>query len=186
VQAFDRIALVSALIACCAGVADTAGEYPLTMRLDARAKTATTTVTSSVTVHVDRLMEENRRKRVADTLQYSGYANFLNALRALPAIGTIALEGRMVEIRYAVESQTETGRRLVLVADRPLLFLGGDRAKPRAGYELTIIELRFEGRGGPTGTMAGAARVKPTGGGGVGIDDYADVVVELSLRERQP
>ena len=52
-QAFERIALVSAVIVCCAGAADTAGEYPLTMNLNARAKTATTTVTSEVTVHVE-------------------------------------------------------------------------------------------------------------------------------------
>ena len=186
VQAFERIALVSAVIVCCAGAADTAGEYPLTMNLNARAKTATTTVTSEVTVHVDRLMEETRRKRVADTLRFSGYSNFLAALRALPAIGTITLAGRMVEIRYAVESPAETGRRLVLVADRPLLFLSGDRAKARAGYELTIIELRFDGQGDATGRMLGAARVKPTGDGAVGVDDYADVPVELAGRGRQP
>ena len=99
----------------------------------------------------------------------------------LPPIGTIALQSRTVDIRYAHEQQQGTGRRLVLVADRPLFFLGGDVAKNRAGYELTIVELLFDAQGGVAGTMTGAARVKPSPGGLV-LDDYAEAPVRLAAR----
>jgi hypothetical protein len=162
-----------------------AGEYPLTLTAEAKTNTGTTAATSTVTIRVDRLMEENRRKRVTDALRYSGYLNFVPALRALPAVGAIELGGRAVEIRYAHEQQEGSGRRLVIVADRPLFFLGGDPAKSRAGYELTIVELHFGAHGAVTGTMAGAARVKPSPAGIV-LDAYADVLVHLTARVPAP
>src|SRR5262249_29159455 len=135
---------VVCLFACLIATPRAADDYPLTLTLDASANTATAAVTSKVTIRVDRLMEENRRKRVTDALTYSGYSNFLNALRPLPSVGAIELQGRSVDIRYAREQKEAAGRRLVLIADRPLFFLGGDPAKSRAGYELTVVELRFD------------------------------------------
>jgi hypothetical protein len=177
-----RAALGSLLIVCGWPTADpvrAAGEYPLTVSLAASASTAETQINSRVLIHVDRLMEESRRKRVTDALTYSGYGNFLNALRALPPIGAIALQARTVEIRYAREEQEPAARRLVLVADHPLFFLSGDLQKSRAGYELAVVELRIDAQGGVTGRMAGAARVKPSPDGVV-LDDFADVPVQLS------
>jgi len=176
---------MASVITCLSGPARAAGDYPLNLTFEANAEIGPTTVASSVTVRVDRLMEENRRKRVTDALKYSGYGNFLTALRALPPIGAIGLDARTVEIRYAIERQEATGRRLVLVADRPLFFLRDERVKTRAGYELTIVELRFDAQGGVTGTMAGAARVKPSPGGVV-LDDYAEAPVRLSARVTRP
>jgi hypothetical protein len=166
------------VLACLAGSGRAAGNYPLILTLDAAAATTTTAVTSSVTVRVDRLMEESRRKRVADALRHGGYGNFLPALRVLPPVGTITFNARTVDIRYTREQQETTGRRLVLVADRPLFFLG-DFSKARAGYELTIVELRFDAQGGVAGTMAGAARVKLSPDDGLVLDDYADAPVRL-------
>jgi hypothetical protein len=173
---------LAAALACVTGSARAAGDYPLNLTFEASTTTAAAAVTSSVIVRVDRLMEENRRKRVTDALMYGGYANFLNALRTLPPIGTIGLMDRSVDIRYAYEQPAEAGRRLVLVADRPLFFLGGgDPGKSRAGYELTIVELRFDAHGGIAGTMVGAGRVKPSPTGVV-LDDFANAAVRLSPR----
>jgi hypothetical protein len=129
-------------------------------------------------------MEESRRMKVTDALRFSGYANFLNALRALPPVGSIAVEKRQVDVRYAHEQTDEKGMRLTLVADRPLFFLG-DPAKPRVGYELTIVDLRFDGQGGVTGTMTGAARVKPSSDGVV-LDTFFEAPVQLTARESRP
>jgi hypothetical protein len=172
------IVFLTSIIVC--GAAGQALEYPLTLSLDARAKSEITTVTSKVSIRVDRLLADAPYKRVTDALRYGGYPNFLNTLRALPVIGTVTLGTRKVELRYAHESQDQSKPRLVLVADRPLFFLGSEPSKPRAGYELTIVELLFDGKGGATGRMAGAARIKPAGDGGVTLDDFADVEVQLS------
>jgi hypothetical protein len=162
-----------------------AGTYPMTLTLDAKLGGEVTTVASTVTVAVNRLMEESRRTRVTDALTYSGYGNFLTTLRTLPPIGTITVNKKSVEIRYAREQPQESGRRLVLIADRPLFFLSGDATKNRAGFELTVVELRFDAQGVVTGTMAGAARVKPSPDGPV-LTDYSEAPVQLSARTAKP
>ena len=151
-----------------------AGQYPLTLAVNAQAKNATGTVTAMFTIQVERLMSETNRTRVTD------------ALRTLPAIGTIALDKREVQLRYAREQPDGKGYRLTLVADRPLFFFGADPAKARAGYELTIVDLRIDDQGAGTGTMAGAARVKPAPDGSVILDVYAEAPVEITVRTSRP
>jgi hypothetical protein len=182
----SRSTLVPCLIAaaCLAAAAQSPGDYPMTLTTTAKATSGAASVTSAVTIHVDRLMEENRWKRVTDALTYNGYAKFVPVLRELPPIGSIEVQGRSVEIRYAREQKDASGRRLVVVADRPLFFLG-DPTKNRAGYELTIAELRFAPDGAVSGTMAGAARVKPSAEGPV-LDDFAEVRVQLNGRVTHP
>src|SRR5262245_48217789 len=165
--------------------APAAGEYPLTLTVDAQAKTKATTVTTTFTIRVERLMDESRYKQATDTLKYNGYSKFFNVFRTLPVIGTIDLENRQVELKYAREQQQEGARRLVLVADRPLFFFGGAPDKARAGYDLTIVDLRFDAQGGASGTMTGAARVKPSPSGIV-LDTYAETPIQLKARVSRP
>jgi len=87
---------------------------------------------------------------------------------------------------YPIESVGRALRLLTLVADRPLFFLGADAAKSRAGYELTIVDLRIDEQGAGTGTMTGAARVKPGPDGSVILDDFAEAPVELTVRPSRP
>jgi len=179
-NAARQVAGIAVALACAAGAAR-AADYPMTLSADAKATAGTAAVTAVVTIKVDRLMEENRRKRVTDRLEHDGYAKFVPELRSLPPVGTIEVQGRSVEIRYAREQRDAKGRRLVLIADQPLFFLGADPAKNRAGYELTIVELRFDAAGKFTGTMAGAAKVKPSPEGPV-LDDFAQAPVTLTSR----
>jgi hypothetical protein len=161
--------------------AQSAGTYPLTLSLDVKAKVGVTTVSTMLTVHVEQQMPAFRRTKLIDALKRGGYPEFLKTLRALQPIGTITTETREVELRYMHEEPTTTGRRLILVADRPLFFLNRDASKTKAGYELTLVELQFDGAGGVTGTITGAARVRPSpqGDGGVVLDDYAEAPVQL-------
>ena len=131
--------LALGVLMCWAGVQ--AMDYPLTLAAAAQVTKGATTVTTTFTIHVDREMNETFRSRVMDALKFGGYPKFLAALRTMPVVGTITFEGRMVELRYAHEEAREKGTRLVLVADRPLFFLG-DPARARAGYELTMVEDR--------------------------------------------
>lgn len=167
------------LLACCAAVQ--AADYPLTLAASAQVSKGATTVTTTFTIRIDRVMNETFRTRVTDALKFGGYPKFLPALRALPAIGTIELEGRKVELRYVREEPRGKGSRLVLVADQPLFFLA-EAAKAKAGYELTMVDLTLDEKGAGTGIMAGAARVKPAADGGVVIDDFAVEPVKLSVR----
>jgi hypothetical protein len=157
-------------------------QYPLAKTFSAQVKVSDeTTVTSQVRVKVDNAMLESRRVRATDALQHGGYANFVNVLRTLPPVGTIALPKREVQIRYARETTDQGVTRLVLIADRPLVFLKTEEEKPRAGYELTLMELRIDAKGGVIGaTMTGAARVKPSPDGGVILDEYAEAPITLT------
>ena len=167
------------LVVCWAAVQ--AADYPLTLAANAQVTKGATTVTTTFTIRVDRLMNETLRTRVHDALKFGGYPKFLPALRVLPVIGTIEVEARKVEIRYAREEPREKGSRLVLVADQPLFFLG-EPGKARAGYELTMVELILDAQGAGTGTMTGAARVKPTPDGGIVVDEFEVAPVKLTVR----
>jgi hypothetical protein len=175
-----RRAVIAALLVLCWGtLARAAGEYPMKVALNAQLKAGATTVTSVVTIAVERLMEESRRTRVTDGLKFNGYAGALKVLRSIPAVGTIEVSGRPVEIKFAHEQPNKDGYRLVLVADQPLFFLSGDAEKKKAGYELTIVDLQVDAKGGITGTMAGAARAKPGPDGLPILDDFAAAPVKL-------
>jgi len=176
-------AVIAGLCLSSSGRAVAAGEYPLALVANAQATNGVSTVTSMATIRIDRLTSEGNRTRVTDALKYGGYQNFFTALRKLPAIGFIQLEQRKTQIRYAREQPDEKGRRLVLIADRPLFFLGNESGKSRAGYELTVIELFLDTESAGTGRMLGAARVKPAPNDGVVVDDFASTPVQLTVHK---
>jgi hypothetical protein len=162
-----------------------AAGYPLSLTAKAQAAQGQTTITSTISIYVDRLMEPSRRTRVLDGLKYNGYQGFMNALRPLPAIGRVESQRGRVDLRYAWETKVENGRRLVLVADKPLFFLAADTAKPRAGYELTVIDLVLDDHNAGKGSMAGAARVKPAPDSGIVLEDFATALVTLTVEPAQ-
>jgi hypothetical protein len=157
-----------------------ANGYPRTVIAEATAADGPNQITAVVTIKIDRLVEPTRRQRVLDGLKYNGYQGFMNALRPLPVIGSIASPNGNVKVRYAWETPVENKNRLVVVADKPLFFLPAESAPSRAGYELTVVELIFDANGAATGTMSGAARVKPAPDGIV-LDDFAAVPVTLKV-----
>ena len=157
-------------------------KYPLLVTLDAQIKSGVTTITSQVTVRVERAMLASWRTQVTDALQHGGYSNFVSKLRPLSPIGTIETQSAKVDIRYQREEPDGTGTRLVVIADRPLFFLPGASEKSKAGFDLTVVELRFDGKGGVTGQMSGAARVRPSPDGTVVLDTHSDELVQLKGR----
>ena len=168
------------LLLCIGALAQAAGGYPKTLVAQALVKSGETSITSTVTIKIDRLMEPSRRTRVLDGLKFNGYQGFMNALRPLPTIGTIATQNREVKVQYAWETTVGDRTRLVIAASKPLIFLTADETKPRAGYELTVVDLMLDAGGAGTGTMSGAARVKPAPDGIV-LDDFAAAPVQLTI-----
>jgi len=157
-----------------------ANGYPRTIIAEATAASGPNKVTATVTIKIDRLVEPSRRQRVLDGLKYNGYQGFMDALRPLPVIGSIAAPNGNVKVRYAWETAVENKNRLIVVADKPLFFVPAESQPPRAGYQLTFVELLFDEHGAATGTMAGAARVKPAPDGIV-LDDFSAVPVTLKV-----
>jgi hypothetical protein len=144
-------------------------------------------VSAPILVHVDRYTPDFDRKVVEEALRVGGYPGFLPALRKAPQVGSVELGGRKYTIRWARQTPSAQGRTIVVVTDKPVFFVGGGQAdaKPRAGYEVAVIQLLVDNAGKGTGTMAAAARVKPGGETGVQIDDYAEKPITLTMVTRK-
>ena len=156
---------------------------PETFNATAEVKNATGAISGTLEVRITRYTPEFDRTTVESALRQGGYPAFLTSLRQAPEVGQLVLGGGEPEtIRYAREQVEGESRTIVLVTDKPVLFLGGARAesKPRAGYEVAVIRLQVDKTGRGTGTLAAAARVRPAGGGGVILDDYAERPIDLT------
>lgn len=155
----------------------------------AEAKNAKGAVSGTLEVRLNRYTPEFDRKTVETALKEGGYPRFLLALRNAPEVGQLVLGGgEPFSIRYAREKVEAGGRTIVLVTDKPVFFIGGGRnasTKPRAGYEIAVLQIQMDGKGQGSGTMAAAARVRPDGDGGVLLDDYAEEPIALTKLTRK-
>jgi hypothetical protein len=168
------------------GPLQAAVQFPFTITFDAQLTSGVTTINTKVTMTVQRPMADVIRTRVTDALLHGGYSNFLGVLRPVAAVGSIKSPSNTVEIKYTREFADSSGPRLILIADHPIFFLNSDPAKPRTGFDLTVVDLRFDDKGGVTGQMAGAARVRPAPDGTVLLDTYVEERVELKGRLTPP
>jgi hypothetical protein len=148
----------------------------------AQAKNASGAVSGTLEVRVSRYTPDFDRTTVETALQQGGYPRFLTALRNAPEVGQLVLGGgQPYAIRYAREKVAGGGRTILVVTDKPVFFVGAGRAdtKPRAGYEVAVLEIQLDETGRGSGKMAAAARVRPDGDGGVLLDDYAEEPIAL-------
>ena len=173
--------LVPAAVLFLARPGSGAGQYPRTIVANAKAASGATTITSTVTIQLDRLVEPSRRDRLLKGLKQNGYQGLMDVMRPLPVIGSIKVQNREVAVKYAWDTEVQGKHRLIVVADKPLFFLPGDEPKARPGYQLTVVQLTLDERGAGTGMMAGAARVKPAPDEGLILEDYATTPVDLTV-----
>jgi len=145
---------------------------PEVFNVNAQVKGAAGAAAATLQVHIDRYTPDADRTAVEDALKHGGYANFLNALRKAPEVGRVQSGERLFPIRWARQTNTKDGgRTIVVVTDKPIFFIGGAAAdaKPRAGYDVGLIQMTVDGVGFGSGTMAGAARIRPGGEAGVQV-----------------
>jgi len=157
----------------------------------AQVKNATGAVSGRLEVRLRRVTPEFDRKAVDTALKEGGYPRFLIAIRTAPEVGQLVLGGGApFSIRYARERVDATGRRLILVTDKPVYFVGGGRAgadvTARKGFEVAVIEILIDGKGAASGSLAAAARVRPDGDGGAVLDDFAEQLITITNIARKP
>jgi hypothetical protein len=135
---------------------------------------------ATIQITIERYTPDRERTAVAQALT-GGYEAFLAALRRAPVSGFVAAGDQKWTIRWAREKDVPKGRTIVVITDQPIFFVGGGRldAKPRAGYDVAVIEMHVDDVGLGKGTMAAAARVKAGGETGVQIEDYAAKPIQL-------
>jgi len=149
-------------------------------------KSGAAAASATIQVHIERYTPDADRTAVETALKTGGYPGFLTALRKAPDVGYVQHGTEKTAIRWARQTDVDKGRRIVVVTDKPIFFVGGGaaNAKPRAGYEVAVIEMNVDDVGLGSGRLAAAARVKPGGEAGVQIDDYADEPVKLATVRR--
>ena len=161
---------------------------PETFTANAQVKGAAGAIAATIQIQINRYTPDFDRTSVESALKGGGYPSFLTALRKAPDVGSVGIGDQKFPIRYAREEKTAKGRTITLVTDKPMFFVGGGltNAKPRAGYEVGAIQMMVDDVGLGSGTMTGAARIKPGPEGvGVQVDDYADEPVKLVTVSRK-
>ena len=89
--------------------------------------------------------------------------------------------GAVTPTRFTIERPTGDGRLLTILTDRPLVFLGAGLpgAKAKEGYDFAVIDLVVDAKGGGTGTIAPAAKIRMNQGAFV-VEDYGAEAVQLT------
>ena len=155
---------------------------PESFRANAQATSSGGGVAAAMTFHIDAYTPDADRERLQTALTSGGSPAFVEALKKEKAIGYVQAGDKKITIRYArVQPAAGGGRRVVLVTDAPVYFVGGGAldAKPKEGFDVAVVEFEVDTVGLGSGRMAMAARVKAGGPTGVQIDDYAQEPVKL-------
>lgn len=135
-----------------------------------------------VDVQIDKYTPDAERDALVSTFKSGGLPALVTALRKAPAMGSIKMGTDTVVVRFAREQRSsETRRTITIVGDHPMLFVGGGavNAKPREGYDLTVVQIDIDDAGVGQGKMAAAAKIKPGGSNGLELDDYAEQPINL-------
>jgi hypothetical protein len=159
---------------------------PETFTSPLQARTATGASAATIRIQIDRYSSAAELKSMTDGLTHGGYPGFVQSMRKAPEVGYVAIGDVKVALRWAREQTTPKGRTISLVTERPVYFIGGGKAeaKPRAGFEVAVVQLTVDEFGLGSGTMAAAAKVKKDGEAGVLIEDYADEPIKLTFVSR--
>jgi hypothetical protein len=159
---------------------------PETFTSPLQARSATGGSAAIIRIRIDRYSSAAELTSMTDGMTHGGYPGFVLAMRKAPAVGYVEIGDVKVVLRWARETPTPKGRTISLVTERPVYFVGGGRAdaKPRAGFELAVVQLAVDEFGTGSGTMAAAAKVKKDADGGVLLEDYAEEPIKLTFVSR--
>jgi hypothetical protein len=138
--------------------------------------------TAPVTIDVTRKMSQQEADTMTSAFINGGVAGLRKALAGVTATGSIQIgSGKPTPTRLTLERQTDRGRMLTIVTDRPLMFLGAGlpEAKPKEGYDFGIVDVIVDATGGGTGTISTAAKVAVRQGVFV-VDDYSGELIRLN------
>ena len=154
---------------------------PETFSANAQVKVSPGVAVATIQVVIQRYTPDAERAALEGALETGGYSAFLTALRSASDVGYVEYGTSRFTIRYARETEAGNSRRIDVVTDSPIFFVGGGapQAKPRAGFDVAVLRMEIDGIGLGSGVMAAAARLKPAPDGGVQIDDYAEQPIKL-------
>jgi hypothetical protein len=137
--------------------------------------------TAPVTITIDRKMPKEEADKLVAAFKSGGAAGLRKALAGVPPTGAVQFaEGAPTPARITIELPTDKGRLIIIVTDKPLLFLGAGvpGAKPKQGYDFAVVDLEVDASGAGSGSLAPAAKLTLNGSAFV-VEDYASEFVRL-------
>jgi hypothetical protein len=142
--------------------------------------------TFNVDIYVESYSSDADAKILEDALIEGGSNAVLKSLEKMKSIGKITLTGRVgfYDLKFIRSRETEGGRRIIAVTDRPISGLEAFYASRSEDYNFGIMELdvKPDSKGKKEkgeGTLIYAAKVKLIKGSTLEIENYGISPVQL-------
>lgn len=139
----------------------------------------------NVDLYIDGYTSDEEAKRLAGALLEGGSDALLKALEKADTIGKIRFTGRVGFYNFKLirSHQTQSGRRIYAVGDRPVGFLEAYYSGRSRDYEFGILQLDLKknskGREEGTGALLYAAKIKVIGGNSIELESYGIDAIRL-------
>ena len=136
-----------------------------------------------VTITIDRKMSQPEAETLAAAFKTGGAAALRKALVGVAPTGSIKIgAGAATPTRFTIERATGDGRLLTILTRSAAACLSARAcpgAKAKEGYDFAVIDLVVDAKGGGSGTIAPAAKIKMNQGAFV-VEDYGAETVQLT------
>ena len=143
--------------------------------------------TANVDITLTRWTPDAERERLTNILLEQGAAKMLDALKALPRLGTIRATGSLGwDLRYARRTELpDGGQRIEIITDRPIgTYEAADQSRSME-YPFTMIDLRLNAKGEGEGKLYVATRIAADKGTKVIVmENYNIAPVQLTAVKR--
>src|SRR5687768_11743944 len=133
-----------------------------------------------VTIRIERWTGPEEQAKLLGALRESGQDEFLKALTRAKVVGWIATPTSLrYDFFYAQQQPTETGRRIMMITDRPMAISERMSAAPSRDYPFTVVEFHVDKDGRGTGTLAQLVQLRLIGDY-LGIENLATSPIKLN------
>ena len=139
----------------------------------------------NVDLYVRNYTSDEEAKSLAGALLEGGSEALLKRLEKAKSIGKITLSGRtsFYDLKLIRSHQTENGRRIYAVGDRPVGFLEAYVNNRSRDYPFGILQLELKrdekGREEGTGALIYAAKIKVLDGKTIDVESYGIGAIKL-------
>ena len=139
----------------------------------------------NVDVYVDNYTSDDEAKSMAFALREGGPNALLKMLEKGKTVGKIRLTGRVgfYDFKLIRSHQTENGRRIYAVGDRPVGFLEVYAGNRSLDYPFGILQLDLKkdskGREEGTGALLYSAKIKVLEGNTIDVESYGVGPIQL-------
>ena len=163
-RTLGRTLLISCVALGATLTASTAASQATTERFTAFAINTNTgggAATANVDIQITRWTPDAERERLTTILLEQGAAKMLDALKALPRVGSIRTTGTVGwDLRYARRTELpDGGQRIELITDRPIgTFEAADQSRSME-YPFTMVDIRLNAKGEGDGKLYVATRI---------------------------